>query len=291
MTPDGRATDGAGVTVVIVTRDRRDGVLHVLGRLADRACEVVVVDNASSDGTAAAVRAAHPDVRVLVLARNVGAFGRTLGARLARTPYVAFADDDSWWAPGSLERAADLLDAHPRTALLAARVLVGPEEREDPLTGALAGSPLPRPAAAPGPAILGFLACAAVVRREPFLACGGFDGVVRFVGEEERVALDLAAGGWDLFYVDALVVHHHPRRPDAAARRARVARVVRGRVLTALMRRPWRQVLVEVRAAVRTGGPGLRGLALALPDAPAALVRRRTVPPGLERQLRRLELR
>ncbi|MDO0931403.1 hypothetical protein QQY66_06815 [Streptomyces sp. DG2A-72] len=34
--------------------------------------------------------------------------------RHADTPYVAFSDDDSWWTPGALRQAADLLDVHPR---------------------------------------------------------------------------------------------------------------------------------------------------------------------------------
>ena len=44
--------------------------------------------------------------------------------RSVSAPYVAFAEDDSWYAPGALGRAADLLDAHPEIALLQAHVLV-----------------------------------------------------------------------------------------------------------------------------------------------------------------------
>jgi hypothetical protein len=82
----------------------------------------------------------------------------------------------------------------------------------------------------PGPSILGFLACAVVVRRSAFLAVGGFDDVV-FFGGEERVAPDLAAAGWGLAYVPDLVVHHHPSSDRDV--RARVAREVRNRVLVA----------------------------------------------------------
>ena len=152
---------------------------------------MILVDNGSADGTVASVPAVRPDATVVELGRNRGAPARNLGVRLASTPYVAFADDDSWWHAGALARAADVLDAHPRAAVVAARVLVGAACRDDPICAVMAAAPLGRDPDLPGPSILGFLACAVVVRRSAFLDVGGFDDVVFFGGEEERVALDL----------------------------------------------------------------------------------------------------
>ncbi|HEX2312720.1 MAG TPA: glycosyltransferase family 2 protein, partial [Thermomonospora sp.] len=108
------------VTVVIATRDRRGELVRTLKTLTALPEEpaIVVVDNASADGTADAVRAEFPAVRVLRLPRNRGAVARTLGVRAAGTPYVAFSDDDSWWEPGALATAAKLFDEHPRLGLL-----------------------------------------------------------------------------------------------------------------------------------------------------------------------------
>ena len=91
-------------TVVVASQNRREELLTTLPR---HEAPVVLVDNASTDGTAEAVRAAHPEVTVIALDRNVGARARTVGVRRAGTPFVAFADDDSWWAPGDLARAVD----------------------------------------------------------------------------------------------------------------------------------------------------------------------------------------
>ncbi|MBN1093248.1 glycosyltransferase [Blastococcus sp. TML/M2B] len=273
----------ADVTVVVASRNRRADLLVTLPR---HEAPVVLVDNGSSDGTVAAVRAAHPGVTVLPLERNVGARARTLGAARARTPFVAFADDDSWWAPGDLARAVAVMRAHSRLAVLNARILVGPEERLDPVCAAMAGSPLPR-GNLPGPALLGFVACAALVRTEAFEAVGGFDPVVRFPGEEERLALDFATAGWSMAYVDAVTVHHHPSaRRDAPHRRQ--AGIWRSRLLTAAMRLPAADVGAVLRDAVRAGRPGLTGLARALPDVPAALRRRQPVPPRVRADLRLL---
>ena len=128
------------MTVVVASRNRRDDLLASLPR---HEAPVVLVDNASTDDTVAAVREAHPEVTVLTLEHNVGARARTLGVERAGTEFVAFADDDSWWAPGDLARAVGLLRAHPRCALINARILVGPEERLDPICTELAASPLP----------------------------------------------------------------------------------------------------------------------------------------------------
>jgi GT2 family glycosyltransferase len=272
------------ITVVVVSRNRRDELLATIPR---HEAPVVLVDNASTDGSAEAVRAAHPEVTVLALDRNLGAQGRTLGVARAGTPFVAFADDDSWWAPGNLARAVDIMRAHPRLALLNARILVGPEERLDPVCTEMAQSPLPTPAGAAGPALLGFVACAALVRTEAFQEVGGFDAVVRFPGEEERVALDLAAAGWELAYVDEVTVHHHPSPVRQAPGRRQVA-IWRSRLLTALMRLPATDVAKLLGNAARAGRPGIEGALRGLPDVPAALRQRRPVPPHLREDLRTL---
>ncbi|GEO95717.1 glycosyltransferase family 2 protein [Kocuria turfanensis] len=269
------------VTVVVATRNRREELVEHLGRHEG---PVIVVDNASTDGSVEAVRAAHPHVRVVPLPRNVGAVARTVGVRLARTPYVAFADDDSWWAPGALARAAAVFDAHPRLGLLAGSIAVGPEERPDPLNAVLAASPLGIPPGCPGPALLGFVGCGAIVRRSAFLEVGGFDDVVRFPGEEERVALDLFDAGWRLAYVPEIRAHHHPS-PHRETSDRRRTELVRSRLLTALMRRSWRAVGRELRDALRAGRTGRRGVLGALPRVPAALRARRRVSPTTEAAL------
>jgi GT2 family glycosyltransferase len=270
--------------VVVVSHNRRDELLATLPR---HEAPVVLVDNASTDGSAEAVRNAFPDVTVVALDHNIAAQGRTLGVARAGTPFVAFADDDSWWAPGDLARAVAIMREHPRLALLNARILVGTEERLDPICAEMARSPLPTAPDAAGPALLGFVACAALVRTEAFEAVGGFDPVVRFPGEEERVALDLAAAGWELAYVDEVTVHHHPS-PVRQAPGRRQAAIWRSRLLTALMRLPAGDVARLLTEAARAGRPGIEGTLRGLPDVAAALRRRRRVPPRLRADLRTL---
>jgi GT2 family glycosyltransferase len=272
------------VTCVVASRNRRADLLASLPR---HEAPVVLVDNASTDDTVEAVRAAHPEVTVVPLDRNAGALARTVGAARADSPFLAFTDDDSWWAPGDLARAVEVMRAHPRLGLLAARILVGPEERLDSVCTEMADSPLGTEPDLPGPSLLGFVACAALVRTEAFTQVGGFDPVVRFPGEEERLALDLAAAGWGLAYVDSVTVHHHPSTNREAAP-ARQAGIWRSRLLTALMRYPAGDVADQVRRALVAGPAGRRGLVGALPRVPAALRRRRVLPDPVMRGVREL---
>jgi GT2 family glycosyltransferase len=283
------APGGVGVTVVIATADRRQQLLHTLDRLAalPERPPVVVVDNGSVDGSVDAVRTAHPEVTVVALPTNRGATARNVGVARAATPFVAFSDDDSWWAPGALARAAGHLTGSPDLAVVQAKVLVGEAEAVDPTCAQMAASPLPRPPGAIGPVLLGFVACGAVVRRSAFLDAGGFDDLLFFLGEEQLLAVDLAAAGWHTAYAEDVVAHHHPipgtdRQPAARARLQH-----RNALLTCWLRRPWSVVARDTMAMV-TSDP--RALADALARLPKAARRRRPLPASVERGLRRLEL-
>ncbi|KAA6213281.1 glycosyltransferase [Streptomyces albofaciens JCM 4342] len=290
--PQARRT--AQVGIVMITRDRRERLLGTLERITRLPEEppVVVVDNGSSDGTAAAVRERFPAVRVLTPGRNLGAVGRTYGAAALGTPLVAFSDDDSWWEPGALARAAEVFAAHPRLGLAAAATLVGPDAGPDPLNDVLAASPLGREPDLPGPSVLGFLGCAAVARRDAFLEVGGYHPVLHFGAEETLLALDLEAAGWGVAYCPALVARHQPDGAGGAPRPGRAAQVRRNVLLTAWLRRPLRHALVRtVRLALdaRTDPAARLALAGAVRRLPAALARRRLLPAPVEARVRVLE--
>jgi GT2 family glycosyltransferase len=280
------------LAVVVATRNRAPELLGALTRLRalPERPRVVVVDNGSTDGSSARVRAHHPDVEVIELGRNLGAAARTVGAASVPAAYVAFSDDDSWWAPGALARAVALLDRHRRLAVLAARVLVGPEGRLDPVCAEMAAGRLPVAPDLPGPSVLGFVACGAVVRRDAFLAAGGFHRRLGVGGEEELLALDLAARGWGLAYVDEVVAHHHPSPSRDPLGRRRIQ--VRNALWSAWLRRPaagaTRQTLHLAGPAL--GQPGARaGVLDAVLGLPWVLRERHPVRAELEDALRSLE--
>lgn len=106
-----------GVCAVIVTYNRKDKLLECLSRLqasSERPQGVLVVDNASSDGTAEMVRRLFPEVGLLLLESNLGgAGGFDAGMRQAYASgyeYVWLFDDDAYVEPDCLRQL--LTEAH-----------------------------------------------------------------------------------------------------------------------------------------------------------------------------------
>jgi GT2 family glycosyltransferase len=288
----GPAVSERRIGVVVATRNRTSLLLATLERLTElpEKPPIVVVDNASEEVVPEEVRRRWTDVELVSLGRNLGPAARTVGAERIATPYVAFSDNDSWWAPGALARAADLFDRHRRLGLVQARILVGEEGVLDPACATMSRSPLGRADGLAEPALLGFVACGAIVRREAFLDVGGFDRRFRIGGEEEIVALDLASSGWDLAYVDSIVAHHHPsgERDHDLRRRS----LVFNGLVTAWMRRPVGRALEMTWDALRQAArdpQAAAGTLEALGACSWVLARRRPVADDVEARLRLLE--
>ena len=278
-------------TIVMATKDRATIVPRTLERLLalPEAWPVILVDDASTDGTADVVRRAFPEVQVIRLPESRGAGARNVGVATADTELVAFADDDSWYAPGALRTAAMHFAHHPDLGLLAARCIVEPDGRDDPISDAQARSPLPHDP--PGPSIMGFLSCTAVVRRTAFLDAGGFHPVIGFLGEEEVLAMDLRTAGWRLAHAPEVVAHHHPGQ-TSSGREGRRALQMRNAVLSRWLRRP---LPIALTATARLGVRAVadvdarRALTGVVARLPSALADRRRVPADVESDIRTLE--
>jgi rhamnopyranosyl-N-acetylglucosaminyl-diphospho-decaprenol beta-1,3/1,4-galactofuranosyltransferase len=120
------------VTAVVVTHDRRDLLLESLTAVHSQSrapTEVIVVDNACTDGTAATVRKCFPAVRLARLERNyggAGGFAYGMGLALARAAdLIWLLDDDTVPEPGALQALLDARGRYPgrAPALVASRVL------------------------------------------------------------------------------------------------------------------------------------------------------------------------
>ena len=184
------------VTFLISTRNRRDVLLGTLAELAmlDPWCEVltetVVVDNASTDGTAAAIAAAVPDVRVVRLNRNRGACGKNAGLPLAAGEFVVFLDDDSYPDLDSVVRLVEHFEADERLGAAVFTVTLPDGSQEC--------------SAYPNVAI----GCGTAFRRSALEQVGGLPTDFFMAAEEYDLSLRLLDAGWDVRRFDDLHVRH-----------------------------------------------------------------------------------
>jgi GT2 family glycosyltransferase len=280
------------IEIVMITHNRREELRRTLERLAElpEQPRVTLVDNGSDDGTADVVRRQFPSVRLLTPGRNLGAVGRNLAVALVDAPYVAFCDDDTWWEPGALKAAADVLDLHPRLAVVTAHIVVEPGGSDDAMSLEMARSPLPAAPGLPGHPLLSFLAGASIVRRRAFEEAGGFSPRLWLGGEEELLASDLARRGWLMTYLPEIVVHHQPSQARDRVLRRRHG--IRNTLWFTWLRRPWRSGLrrsLFLATTVPRDRVSLAGFADALRGLPWVLAQRQVVPAPVEAGYLQLE--
>lgn len=115
------------ISLCIVNFNGADHLPHAFAALeaqAWRFSEVLLVDNASTDGSLALVQALRPEIRVLRLARNLGpGAARNAGFAAARSDLILFQDNDVRLERDTAGLLLEELRAHPGTLLVAPRVL------------------------------------------------------------------------------------------------------------------------------------------------------------------------
>ena len=290
------------VSISLVNTSSRELLLACHDSLRGVDAEIVVLDNASEDGSAAAVRDRFPDVRVIEQRHRAG-FGANHNAVIRATSgrYVFVLNEDTTSDDWGLERMVAHLDANPRVAVLAPR-LVYPDGR--PQASAWR---FPSPAAA----ALGLLtlsragivqsggtetrdvdwamAAAILVRREALDEVGLFDEGFFIYSEETDLCRRLRDAGRRTQHFPDVTVVHHESQFSAGIPERRINEMWRGRhrywrkhhsspgaraaalctgaqyALRSLLRPRDRdfaaRMRLHARDALRVDGPGLRELA------------------------------
>ena len=116
------------LSIVIVSYNARAHLEACLASLATGAPrmphEILVVDNASTDGSAAAVRDGWPGVRLIALERNRGfAAGNNAGIRAASGQLVLLLNGDTIVPAGAIDALIERLRAHPHAAVAGPRLV------------------------------------------------------------------------------------------------------------------------------------------------------------------------
>lgn len=226
-------------SVLIPTRNRKDLLLRAVSSALSQSVpvEVLVMEDAGSDGTGQALREAFPQVRHFRSEVPRGpTWQRNEGARQAKTEYLVTLDDDCEFVSSrTIEQALAELD-HPRIAGVTL-----------PFVNVRQGATVHTRAPGPGRFVtfifLGGMVC---LRREPFLRVGGYRTELFIHVEEPDLAVRLLAAGYLIRLGTADPLHHHesPLRDSTA----RYLYGARNNLLYVWFNAPWPRVVAQMAA-------------------------------------------
>jgi GT2 family glycosyltransferase len=284
-----RHVPGPSVSVLVVSWQSAAWLERCLTAIDPREAEIIVADNASTDGSAARARTVAPHATVIALDRNLGFAGGVNAARAAaRTPRLLLLNPDAEATPGAIARLADALDQAEDLGAVTGR-LVGADGRPQqgfnvrrlPSLASLAADLLLVDHLWPGnPASVRYYArdldpdapadveqpaaACLMIRAEVFDRLGGFDDAFWPAWwEDVDFCRRLRTAGYRIRYVPDAVFRHHGGASIAALGTRRFERI-----FAANRRRYVRKHHGPLAAAVIGGlgavGGTLRGVARAV---------------------------
>jgi len=221
------------VSVIIVSYNTRQMTLDCLqaleAGLEGLTAEVWVVDNASADGSAAAIRALFPDVHVIDNPVNAG-FGaaNNLALKQAKGEFLLLLNTDAFAKPGAVAALVAHLNSHPKAGIVGPRLL----NRDGTLQRSCYRYPSPGRAWLENLGLSGLMARHSVlgdysawahdahrsvewvigacllVRREAYVQAGGFDEAFFMYQEETDWQKRVRDNGWEIAFTPSAVVTH-----------------------------------------------------------------------------------
>ncbi|MGH3072194.1 MAG: glycosyltransferase family 2 protein [Gaiellaceae bacterium] len=260
----------------------RDCLRSVYEATGDVELEVVVVDNASADGTAEMIRAEFPQARLIALDRNLGfAAGVNLAAESAEGEHVLLLNPDTIVHEGAIANLVAFARANPQHGLYGGRTL-WPDGRvcagscwgqpslwslfcfATMLSSAFKGSRLFDPESLGGwerdtVREVGIVTgCLLLAPRAVWRRLGGFDERFFMYGEDADLGMRAWAAGYrPAITPDSVITHEvgvsSESRPD------KLVLLMRGK--TTLLRKHWRSPRRELGIGLLLAGVGLRALA------------------------------
>lgn len=231
------------VALVFVSTDEHHVLRHAIESLERdpprHPLQIVVVDNASTDGVARETRARWPEATVLTneWRRGLPANLNT-GIRGSSAPFVLLCNPDLEFRPGAVDALADFLEEHPRAGMAAPKLLspdgeIRPSARRWYTIEALLALKLAVPGDEQPPAVarsvyadwdyrepreVDWVPCpATMVRRSALHEVGLMDERFRLYFDDVDLSLRMHLGGWEVWCVPGAEVVHFERRDSVQA--------------------------------------------------------------------------
>lgn len=185
------------VTVNILSYNRKDELRNTLTKVFAqdyKNIEVIVVDNASSDGSSEMVKNEFPSVQLIQMKKNIGIAGWNEGFKIAKGDYVLVLDDDSYPEEQSIQKTANILNNNGSVGLVAFNVI----DRSRNISET-------KDFTAP---IKDFIGCGALIRKSCIDMIGGFDNRFFIYAHETDYSIRLLNAGYLIDYCDEAIAYH-----------------------------------------------------------------------------------
>lgn len=199
------------VTINILVYNRKEDVRVSLQKIAQdleyprERLEIIVVDNASTDGVGETIAREFPDVKLVVIPKNQGVAGWNAGFEAGRGDYFLVLDDDSTPAPGpGFKAAIRYLEENRKVGILACNIVGGlftTQELEDKQEW------------------VGFVGCGAIIRRAVVEAVGGYARWLHLYSHEWEYGIRCLNSGFHIRYFEQCIVSHRSSSVNRSSRR------------------------------------------------------------------------
>ncbi|MFN7932174.1 MAG: glycosyltransferase family 2 protein [Bryobacteraceae bacterium] len=243
----------SSVTVIIVNLNRLELLRKALASLLLQPhpnTEVIVVDNASTDGSADMVAREFPEARIIRNTTNKGfCEANNQGIAIATGEFIALLNNDAEAEPGWLDALVRAISQSPRTGMAASKVLVWEDPRRLDKVGHLIFFDGQNRGRGSGEIdngqydtmedVLWPDGCAALYRHRMLDEIGGFDEDFFAYADDAELGLRARLAGWSCAYAPNAVVRHHRGATLGVRSLRRVELIERNRVLLAAKLFPW----------------------------------------------------
>ncbi len=196
------------VTVNILSFNRKEELQHTLTKVFEqdyKNIEVIVVDNASADGTQQMVLTEFPCVNLIELKENIGIAGWNYGFKIAKGEYVLVLDDDSFPENGTIEAGLSSFNSNVQLGIVAfnifnLRIMVSETEEFNEYPKF-------------------FVGCGAMIYRKVFEMIGYFNEDYFIYYHELDYSARCYDAGFEIRYLKDIVVIHRQNLSSRGSKR------------------------------------------------------------------------
>jgi hypothetical protein len=230
------------ISVIVVTWNRKEDVLETVQSVYNQAyqnVEIIVIDNASIDGTVDALRQAYPQVRLIALNRNAGATGgRNAGIAAARGSIVFILDSDASLGSQTLPRVVQKFQADPTLGIIGCKIVNLHSEGLDRDAGWIF-TERDKPEFEMEFPSYSFSEGGAAIRKQVFDRVGPFWDLLFFGREGDDLSLRAWDAGYQVRYCPEAIVYHRASLRKRLVGGEREYYDLRNSLYIYLVRYPW----------------------------------------------------